>query len=196
MKNSEIRKKLKKSLRFKLLIMLGILLVFNTFAWFVYSSTINTGITATVKSWEIAFNSENQLIQEVEFNIEELYPGMPDYNDFVTILNYGEIAAEVSYEIEEIKILNETYSKNEYTSVQLLNILNTNPFQVTFNFDKTTILPETDYVEFSVDVSWPYENNNDEADTLWGHDAYDFNLAYPGVTQITIKLVLTATQVN
>lgn len=196
MKNSEIRKKLKKSLRFKLLIMLGILLVFNTFAWFVYSSTINTGITATVKSWEIAFNSENQLIQEVEFNIEELYPGMPDYNDFVTILNYGEIAAEVSYEIEEIKILNETYSKNEYTSAQLLNILNTNPFQVTFNFDKTTILPETDYVEFSVDVSWPYENNNDEADTLWGHDAYDFNLAYPGVTQITIKLVLTATQVN
>lgn len=196
MKNSEIRKKLKKSLRFKLLIMFGILLVFNAFAWFVYSSTITTGITATVKSWKIAFNSENQLIQEVEFNIEELYPGMPDYNDFVTILNYGEIAAEVSYEIEEIKILNETYSKNEYTSAQLLNILNTNPFQVTFNFDKTTILPETDYVEFSVDVSWPYENNNDEADTLWGHDAYDFNLAYPGVTQITIKLVLTATQVN
>lgn len=194
--NSEIRQQLKKSLRFKVLIMLGILLVFNTFAWFIYSTTIDNSISATVKSWKIAFDSENQLVQEVEFNIDELYPGMPDYNDYVTILNYGEIQAEVSYELEEVKILNNTYTKNDYTSQQLLDILNNNPFQITFSFDKTIILPETDYVEFSVDVTWPFENNDDEADTLWGHEAYTFNQEHPLDKQITIALVLTATQIN
>ena len=47
---NKLRQKIKKSLRFRIIILLGILLIFNTFAWFVYSTTIKTNITATVKS--------------------------------------------------------------------------------------------------------------------------------------------------
>ena len=195
-KNDDIIKKLKKSFRFKLLIILGSLLAFNTFAWFVYSSTINTQITAGVKSWKIAFEAEQEVVQHIQFDIEELYPGMPNYNNQIKIMNYGESQAEVKYELESVRILGDTFTNENYTSEQLLYILNDNPFGVVFTLSKTVLEPRTDFTNFTILVHWPYDNNNDEADTQWGHKSYNYKLTNPIEKQIVISLILTATQIN
>lgn len=187
---------LKRSLRFKILLMLGILLVFNTFAWFIYSSTISTNISASVKSWKIAFETEEEVIQSISFDVEDLRPGMTDYHNSIRIMNYGEVQASVSYAIEELTILNNTYTKQTYTSEQLLQILNDNPFKTTIGLTKTVLEPENDYTDFTFDIVWPYESGDDAADTLWGHNAFEFKEQYPNAKLIVIKILLTATQIN
>ncbi len=194
MSSIDLRKKLKKSIRLKLLIILGTLLVVNTFAWLIYTNTIGTTITASIKAWKITFSSNNEVVEYVEFDINELYPGMPDYDNYIKIINYGEIEADVSYELEEVTILGTTYTDEDYTSLELLGILNANPFQVTFSFDKTTVGIAEDFAEFNVNITWPYENDNDVADTQWGYDAYNFNQDYPGDPHLTIILKLIANQ--
>ncbi len=194
-KNSTIQS-LKRSLRFKVIIMLGILLVFNTFAWFIYSSTVSTNITASVRSWRISFEAEDQVVQYVNFDVSDLFPGMTNYHNSIRIMNYGEVQASVTYEIEELRILNDIYTKQTHTSAQMQDILNNNPFTTTFGLTKTILEPKTDYTDFTLDIVWPYENGNDEADTLWGHKAYQYKEQYPGVKLIYIKVLLTATQIN
>lgn len=176
--------------------MLGILLVFNTFAWFIYSSTVSTNITASVRSWRISFEAEDQVVQYVNFDVSDLFPGMTNYHNSIRIMNYGEVQASVTYEIEELRILNDIYTKQTHTSAQMQDILNNNPFTTTFGLTKTILEPKTDYTDFTLDIVWPYENGNDEADTLWGHKAYQYKEQYPGVKLIYIKVLLTATQIN
>lgn len=188
-------KKFKNGVRRRTLFLLVLALIGNAFAWFIYSNKVSNTINAGVKSWKITFAKDGtDLESEVVFNVYSLYPGMPDFNEKVEIKNSGEVAANINYEIISVKIFDETFTKDEYTTLELEEILSNNyPFKTTFSQDNPVVqIGQTS--NFKVKVVWPYESGDDNLDTYWGRKAYDFKNSNPGVTQIEIKVKLVASQ--
>ena len=125
---------LKRRLNLKSLLFFALLISFNSFAWFVYSNKVATGVDVHVKSWNISFEMDNeQLMEEVSFSVSEMYPGMDDYRDEIRIKNVGETDGKLTYELLSIRIMDTEYvvSDDGYTSEELLNSLkNDYPFTI------------------------------------------------------------------
>lgn len=191
-----MKKKYKKRIKLRTLLFLLITLTSNTFAWFVYNTKIENNITTSVKSWKITFiNGEHDAVQYLEFKIDNIFPGMEDYNNSINISNEGETEATILYEIQEIKILEETYKSEDYTQEELNNIITNNyPFTIKFNIDKTNLNAKNGNGLFSVNVKWPYESGNDELDTYWGNKSHEHKKANPDDPGIKIKIKLTVSQ--
>ena len=157
-----------------------LLLVFNTYAWFVYNTRINMDLSVHVSSWEIKFEDEdNELANYMYVELERAYPGMPDYEKTITVTNSGEISAKLEYEIDSISIMGETYDvedeNTDYTSQDLENKLDEYPFKIKIMSDDTNLNSSNGGQGiFKVTVTWPYESGNDELDTEWGNKAYEF----------------------
>lgn len=167
----------------------------NTFAWFIYSNKVSNNITTGVKSWKINFKQDGvDIVNNVEFKIDSIYPGMPDYTNSLSITNIGETAANISYEVEEIKILDEFYNSDMYSSTDLINRLKDNyPFKMNFSINNQEVgTGQTS--EFTFSLVWPYESGHDEADTYWGKKSASFKEQYPDKEQIAIKVKIIAGQ--
>ena len=193
MKKDSKYKKFKNGVRRRTLFLLVLALIGNAFAWFIYSNKVSNTINAGVKSWKITFAKDGtNLESEVVFNVYSLYPGMPDFNEKVEIKNSGEVAANINYELKSVKIFDQTFTSDEYTSSQLEDILlNNYPFKTSFIVDKP-VVDINDISNFRVKVEWPYESGDDSLDTYWGKKAYDFKSNNPGSTQIEIKVKIVA----
>lgn len=51
------------------------LLIFNTYAWFLYATEVSTSFTAHVTSWNVDFTNENgESITEIIIDVERIYP--------------------------------------------------------------------------------------------------------------------------
>ena len=186
---------LKKRLRRRNLFFLILTLMANTFAWFIYSNKVSNNITTGVKSWKINFKQDGvDIVNNVEFKIDSIYPGMPDYTNSLSITNIGETAANISYEVEEIKILDEFYNSDMYSSTDLINRLKDNyPFKMNFSINNQEVgTGQTS--EFTFSLVWPYESGHDEADTYWGKKSASFKEQYPDKEQIAIKVKIIAGQ--
>lgn len=186
---------LKKRLRRRTLFFLILTLMANTFAWFIYSNKVSNNITTGVKSWKINFKQDGvDIVNNVEFKIDSIYPGMPDYTNSLSITNIGETAANISYEVEEIKILDEFYNSDMYSSTDLINRLKDNyPFKMNFSINNQEVgTGQTS--EFTFSLVWPYESGHDEADTYWGKKSASFKEKYPDKEQIAIKVKIIAGQ--
>ncbi len=186
---------LKKRLRRRTLFFLILTLMANTFAWFIYSNKVSNNITTGVKSWKINFKQDGvDIVNNVEFKIDSIYPGMPDYTNSLSITNIGETAANISYEVEEIKILDEFYNSDMYSSTDLINRLKDNyPFKMNFSINNQEVgTGQTS--EFTFSLVWPYKSGHDEADTYWGKKSASFKEQYPDKEQIAIKVKIIAGQ--
>ena len=186
---------LKKRLRRRTLFFLILTLMANTFAWFIYSNKVSNNITTGVKSWKINFKQDGvDIVNNIEFKIDSIYPGMPDYTNSLSITNIGETAANISYEVEEIKILDEFYNSDMYSSTDLINRLKDNyPFKMNFSINNQEVgTGQTS--EFTFSLVWPYESGHDEADTYWGKKSASFKEQYPDKEQIAIKVKIIAGQ--
>lgn len=186
---------LKKRLRRRTLFFLILTLMANTFAWFIYSNKVSNNITTGVKSWKINFKQDGvDIVNNVEFKIDSIYPGMPDYVNSLSITNIGETAANISYEVEEIKILDEFYNSDMYSSNDLITRLKENyPFKMNFSINNDEVgTGQTS--EFTFSLLWPYESGHDEADTYWGKKSAAFKEQYPDKDQIVIKVKIIAGQ--
>lgn len=186
---------LKKKLRRRTLFFLILTLMANTFAWFIYSNKVSNNITTGVKSWKINFKQDGvDIVNNVEFKIDSIYPGMPDYTNSLSITNIGETAANISYEVEEIKILDEFYNSDMYSSTDLINRLKDSyPFKMNFSINNQEVgTGQTS--EFTFSLVWPYESGHDEADTYWGKKSASFKEQYPDKEQIAIKVKIIAGQ--
>lgn len=189
------QKKLKAGIRRRTIFLLIVATITNAFAWFIYSNKVSNTINAGVKSWKITFAQDGtNLENEVTFNINSIYPGMPNYTDRIEIRNSGEMAANITYELISVKIFEQTFTNATYTSAQLESILSDNyPFVTTFNVSSATI-DINQSANFSVLVNWPYESGDDELDTYWGKKSYDFKSQNPGVNEIEIRVKIVASQ--
>ena len=193
-KNSVLRK-IKKRVRRSTLFFLFLTLMANAFAWFIYSNKVSNQITTGVKSWKITFEQGgSDLTSNVTFEIDSIYPGMTPFQESIEIHNAGEMVAYITYEIESIKILDEVYSKENYTQSELSDILNNNyPFKTSFTVDQDQI-EIGDTGTFSVHLNWQYESGNDEQDTYWGKKSYSYKEQFPSEKQIVIVVKMTASQ--
>ena len=175
MKKQNKLKQIKKRIRKRTLFFLVIALIANSFAWFIYTNKVSNSITTGVRSWKITFDQDGQDLEEnVEFNFDDIYPGIDTQVKQIDITNNGELTAYISYQIESIQIFDETYTKENYTQEQLINILNNNyPFKLSFiNSDTEITVGQTG--NFTATLNWPFESGDDEADTYYGKKSYEF----------------------
>ena len=191
--------KLMKKIKIKNLIILLLLLVFNSYAWFVYTTKVSGELSAHVSSWDVQFVAKDGGVSSyMNIEVAKIYPGMEDFEQTIDVQNRGEVNIELSYEIEQVKILDESFSidtENGVTSESIDEKLkNDYPFKITVEKDDTQLMTGTGNGSFKVKVVWPYESGDDDADSKWGMKAYEFYENNPDEKCIEMKLLLKATQ--
>lgn len=191
---SDFLKKVKKRVRRSTIFFLILAFSMNAFAWFIYTNKVSNSITTGVKSWKVTFEQDGMDLEDnVSFEIDTIYPGMTDFNDKIEINNSGEMTAYITYELKSIKIFDEEYTSEDYTSDELISKLDEYPFKLTFDVDNEEI-SIGQKATFNVNLTWPYESGNDELDTLWGKKAYDYKKNYPDEKQIVVVVKIKASQ--
>ena len=188
-----------KKIKLKNLVILLLLLVFNTYAWFIYASKVSMGITASVSSWNVEFVSDaGETVTNIDVDVERIYPGMETFEKKVEVHNKGETAATLSYEIKSLKIMDDLYETtgdSGLTSDDIENKIEQEyPFKILIEKDDAGLAVENGIGSFTIKVEWPYESGDDELDTTWGNKAYEYYSLNPGEKSIEMKLELVATQ--
>ncbi len=191
--------KIMKKIKIRNLIILILLLVFNAYAWFVYTTKVSLDLSAHVSSWDVQFVAKDGGVSsDMIIKVEKVYPGMEDFEKIIEVQNRGEVNVELSYEIESVRIMDETIEKNDETGVTSESIeeklKKDYPFKINIVKDDSNLITGSGNGSFKITVVWPYESGDDEADTNWGRKAYEYYENNPGKECIELKLVLKATQ--
>lgn len=191
------------------LVFLIVLLSANTFAWFIYATKIDSDVSVHVRAWNIVFESnENEITNEIPINIDGIYPGMDDFLYEVKAYNRSEVNATMSYQILSARVLDQEYVTVEQKTIQGLTILATDltsaqledklandyPFSIAVATSSGTIEHGNGVETYTLSVTWPYESNDDETDTLWGTNAYQYKISNPSTPSIAINIKVTITQ--
>lgn len=195
--NDNIFIKIVKKIKLRTIILLIVLLSFNSYAWFIYATKVSGGFSAKVSSWNVKFQvGTDEITTDVVFDIEKIYPGMETQTKTVTAYNSGEMKAELSYSIKSLRILDTTYTVSEdLTSDDIMDIIETEfPFTIEFMIDNSNLNEENGSSNFIMSLSWPFESGDDELDTKYGNLSYDYNAEHPNESSIHIELELKATQ--
>lgn len=171
--------KILKKIKLRTLLLLVVLLSFSSYSWMIFASRVSTGITAHVTAWKFDFShGDNAISEEIIFDVEQIYPGMNDYTVSVKVTNNGELDGELSYEIKKIVVLGTTYEVSDTVSSEdLENMMLTNfPFKldVVVDGNSNNVIPVGESKNVNVVLTWPFDSGNDELDTKWGEDAYEF----------------------
>lgn len=199
----------KRKIRPSRLIFLIVLIASNTFAWFIYATRVETNISVHVKAWNVLFEAgDSEVTDTVNLVVDSIYPGMEDYSYDINAYNRSEVSATLSYVILSARLLNTEYVTVEgraaagqevltgdLTSAQLEQKLkNDYPFSIEFSTSSSIIGDTNGRATFSFEVTWPFENNQDTADTQWGIDAYSYKNSNPTNPSIAIKAKVIITQ--
>lgn len=208
---------LKSGLKIRTVLLLILTLLVNTYAWFIYISTVSMSISMHVRNWQFELYSGDQT-ERFEFIVDEIYPGMTEAVQQITANNSGETDADLTCDVTYMNILGteysvgDTYEENgqtlEYTSEKLFELLNSYPFRLEIYIDgelydgKTIEMPSTEVVTIEFKVNWDYEKGateaeieaNDQIDTEWGNKAYEYMQTNPDAYSIIIHVDIKATQ--
>ena len=191
--------KVLKKIKIKNIIILILLIVFNTYAWFIYATRVSSEISVHISSWNVEFSvGEDETITNLIITVERIFPGMETTEKNVAVRNKGEIKAELDYKIMSLKVLDESYTVGEnITQEELVNkITNEYPFKIIVSKDDTLLREGTGEGAFCVTVEWPFESGNDELDTLWGNKAYEYYSTNAEAKSIEIAIDLIAQQIG
>lgn len=191
--------KILKKVKIRNMLILILLLIFNTYAWFIYATRVDTDITAHVSSWNVEFKVADQVVTtNLVVAIGRIYPGMDRFEKVVEVHNKGETKAVLNYEIQEFTVMGETFTVDEEngpTTQDIVDKMNTEyPFKIKIEKDDSLISEGTGDGTFTISLDWDFESGDDETDTTWGNKAYEFYSLHPGENSIEIKMTLMATQ--
>lgn len=210
-KSKIIWKAIKKKVTPQYLILLILLLVSNSFAWFIYSTQVNSDVSVHVKAWKVEFkNADTPINQYVNVNITNAYPGMTAFSQTITAYNESEVQAGLSYTIMSVNLMGTqiktvegvnadggTLTGSEPTSAQLATQLASNyPFKITITMTADPLASETGTGSFVIGMTWAYESGDDVADTNWGTQAYTYKQANPTSPSIAMVIKISITQQN
>ena len=190
--------KIIKTIKIRNIIFLILLLIFNTYAWFIYATRVSTGISAHVSSWNVEFSTgEDETTTNILIELDRIYPGMETVKKEVSVKNKGEISAKLDYDIIALKVMEEEYKIGEdMTSEELESKMKSEyPFKVNIVKDDAELLQGIGPGRFSVTIEWPFESGDDELDTLWGSKAYEYYSLNPGAKSVEIEITLIAEQI-
>lgn len=173
-----------------LLLVLLMLMLSTTLAWFVYNTVVDMSLQAHVKAWQIKINDKTTTRETAVFELDDLYPGMKSitFDDTVDIssidcsttkscilvTNAGEMDADINLNVDSYYLFGElqenyTFSLDDKTGIYTLsgsdNDGNVYPFKLQFGIygidDKTKLkVNESAVVYFT--FSWIYEKSEDD----------------------------------
>lgn len=207
----KIKKTLSKKGIISRLVFFTVLIVANTFGWFIYITRVDNNVSVHVKSWDVVFQSgDKEISNTVELNVDSLYPGMENYTYEINAYNKSEVSASLSYTILEANVFGTNYTtvegrkeqgdeqeETDLTSQELEDMFRNNfPFTLVINLSNNTLNEGDGNELFSIEINWPYENNNDEEDTRWGIEAANYKKEHPDEASITLKIKVQVTQNN
>lgn len=193
------KKGLIKYISLKTLIFLVLILLFNSFAWFIYATKVDSSIKVHVSSWNVSFAvGDDQSVTEFVLDVGKIYPGMPNYSQVINVVNNGETNAELTYQYKKITLFGQVYEiGNGYTQENLKKMMEEdNPFKVSVSVDSQE-LTATGNGTFTITVTWPFESGDDTTDTQWGERTYNY-LQQNGqdANCLSIEFYLIAKQAN
>ena len=188
-----------KKVKIKNLIILIFLLIFNTYAWFIYATRVSADLSVHVSSWNVEFvKGEGDITTNIEIVVDRIYPGMETFERTIEVHNKGETKAVLDYEIESLKIMDDTYVVNEETGLTTQDIENRikteYPFKINIEKNDNQLEQGSKDGYFKITIEWPFDSGDDEKDTIWGNKAYEYYALNPGEKSIELKLQLIATQ--
>ncbi len=201
------QRRIKHRVTLRTLFLLSITLIFNTYAWFMYATTVTTNLSANVEAWRVEFEVNNQSIERVfTININDAYPGMPDQLKTVIIKNRGDKVADISYAIKSVRIFDDKFKAADQldtnetieqgttssTSAALVSKMqNDYPFRLGFTLNNASLAIGAS-TSMEINFEWDYDSGDDETDTDYGTEAYDFAQQNPDTSsiEITIKLIV------
>ena len=201
------QKRIKNRVKIRTLFLLVLTLMFNTYAWFLYVSTVSSSLTAHVEAWHVKFKVDNELVnRDIPIVIEHAYPGMTDEVKSVTIINDGQKDADVRFAIKSIRIFDDIYIATDLlstgdtiptgaieTTSEILNnkIQNDYPFYLSVESSDDTIGANSEET-LNITFTWQYESGDDETDTNYGEMAYSYYNANPTsqAIEMVIKLIV------
>ncbi len=203
------QRRIKNRVTIRTLFLLIITLIFNTYAWFTYFNTISANMTAHVDKWHVQFKVDDEIVErEFPIVIEHAYPGMPDVEKSVTIINDGEKDADIDYAIKSVRIFDNVFVASDqmgagdtisagataiHSSEIESKIENEYPFFLSLATENNnnTLTAENEVV-LKINFNWPYESGDDERDTSYGTTAYDFYKANPEkqAIELVVKIIV------
>ena len=202
---------LKKVVKPKNIIVLIVLIVSNSFAWFIYATQIDNQMNAHVSAWDILFEAgDSPIVDYLPVNIDKMFPGMDPFLYSVNAHNRSEVAALLNYELLEVRILDDTYISQEGkrdkglvpliddpTSAELIEKIETEyPFKIKIEVTTLELDASIGMATYSIEVTWPFDSGDDEADTFWGEGAATYKKNNPTLPSIALKLKISITQIE
>lgn len=151
--------------------------IFTTFAWFAYSGLRKVSTEVDVKAWYIELSKSGDVVtNDIVITLDDVYPGMETVDEIVNIENKGDSDAKLSYKIVSARILDSSINGEALENNQFLSdsLSHDYPFHVNIDLSKNFIASGGDSSTFEVSVSWPLDSGNDNLDSLWGTNAYNF----------------------
>ena len=93
--------------RILLILIFSVILIINTYAWFQSNQPVDmNGLEANITPWDVRYYVDDKEIldETVTFTIDQLYPGMPEREDTVRILNMSTTSTSIKYELTAVKV--------------------------------------------------------------------------------------------
>lgn len=203
------QKRIRTRVTFRTIFLLSITLIFNTYAWFLYATTVSTNLTAHVSAWHVEFEVNDEAVErEIDFFVTQAYPGMQEKTQNLTILNSGERPADITYEVKRVRILDDVFISSEEvaagatvpqgavvrTAAQLLTKITTEyPFHITITTTQAS-LGVNQSARLSIKFNWAYESGNDNTDTNFGVGAHNYYESHNGEPAIEAVIKVTVVQ--
>lgn len=149
--------------------------IFTTLAWFAYSGLSSVETEIDVKAWHIKLSKFGESVSNnIVISLPHVYPGMDTISEKIDISNLGDSDAELSYSITSARILNETLDTTDNDSIEM-SLAHDYPFHININLSNYVVEAKSGTGVFEVSVSWPLDSKNDELDSVWGENAYEFD---------------------
>ena len=207
--NKSILLRILKKIKISHLIILALLLIGNTYAWFIYIDTVSNSIDVHIKAWNIDLQDDQGTVTDtVTVFVDAVYPGMETFEKEINMTNYSDVNATVSFTLLAVEIMGEkTYSvegkrefglgvgQNDLTSAELVQTLEENyPFVFSFDIDNPHLEAVTGQATYTISLDWEYESGNDTWDTEWGERAYQFINENPDSACISLNIKIKIQQ--
>lgn len=171
--------KRRKAIKIRTIFMVLLLLGVNIFAWFIYISKGNFRLAASIVTWDINFYNESAQVNDVSFVVDDIYPGMPQFEKVIRVSNQSDVNANLSYTITKYSIFGVDVLPRNLTESQKLDFVESAyPFSTTMSVDRTLILKQ-DSADFTINLDWAYESNEEYYEVT---DIYEYDSSVPYYT--------------
>ncbi len=154
----EYIKKNKRLLLIRSVLMIGFLLGFNIFAWFIYVSKVSTTMDIHALSWDVVFSEGGNAVKEVNIALD-VYPGMEEYTHTISITNSSETSANLYFDTKSVTLFGNELLTDSLTEAEKEELLRTVlPLTIEYELG-TTLMNQSTSSYFTVNINWPYEGN-------------------------------------